>query len=185
MIIYRRALRGCKNRVLCHQRKNARPKPIRVRREAKSTSANPASSPDISSQSTANGTGVAEDENGSEEDENGSEKDENRPEEDVNGSEDDEDETAGGLDFDRIFESNLDLHVGDHWGVKNCTDYYVVITATDPLMVQYYKQNRGKISDNYYTLFPQKEEFDMEELGMKVPQPKMTKNGRRIFYNFE
>ena len=185
MIIYRRALRGCKNRVLCHQRKNARPKPIRVRREAKSTSANPASSPDISSQSTANGTGVAEDENGSEEDENGSEKDENRPEEDVNGSEDDEDETAGGLDFDRIFESNLDLHVGDHWGVKNRTDYYVVITATDPLMVQYYKQNRGKISDNYYTLFPQKEEFDMEELGMKVPQPKMTKNGRRIFYNFE
>ena len=185
MINYRRALRGCKNRVLCHQRKNARPKPIRVRREAKSTSANPASSPDISSQSTANGTGVAEDENGSEEDENGSEKDENRPEEDVNGSEDDEDETAGGLDFDRIFESNLDLHVGDHWGVKNRTDYYVVITATDPLMVQYYKQNRGKISDNYYTLFPQKEEFDMEELGMKVPQPKMTKNGRRIFYNFE
>ena len=185
MINCRRALRGCKNRVLCHQRKNARPKPIRVRREAKSTSANPASSPDISSQSTANGTGVAEDENGSEEDENGSEKDENRPEEDVNGSEDDEDETAGGLDFDRIFESNLDLHVGDHWGVKNRTDYYVVITATDPLMVQYYKQNRGKISDNYYTLFPQKEEFDMEELGMKVPQPKMTKNGRRIFYNFE
>ena len=185
MINYRRALRGCKNRVLCHQRKNARPKPIRVRREAKSTSTNPASSPDISSQSTANGTGVAEDENGSEEDENGSEKDENRPEEDVNGSEDDEDETAGGLDFDRIFESNLDLHVGDHWGVKNRTDYYVVITATDPLMVQYYKQNRGKISDNYYTLFPQKEEFDMEELGMKVPQPKMTKNGRRIFYNFE
>ena len=185
MINYRRALRGCKNRVLCHQRKNARPKPIRVRREAKSTSANPASSPDISSQSTANGTGVAEDENGSEEDENGSEKDENRPEEDANGSEDDEDETAGGLDFDRIFESNLDLHVGDHWGVKNRTDYYVVITATDPLMVQYYKQNRGKISDNYYTLFPQKEEFDMEALGMKVPQPKMTKNGRRIFYNFE
>ena len=181
MINYRRALRGCKNRVLCHQRKNARPKPIRVRREAKSISANPSSSLDISSQSTANGTGVAD------EDENGSEEVENRPEEDVNGSEgeEDENEPAGGLDFDRIFESNLDLQVGDHWGVKNRTDYYVVITATDPLMVQYYKQNRGKISDNYYTLFPQKEEFDMEELGMKVPQPKMTKNGRRIFYNFE
>ena len=45
-----------------------------------------------------------------------------------------------------------------------------------PLLVQYYKQNRGKVTDNYFTLFPQKEEFDEEELGLKVPQPKVEQS---------
>ena len=52
-----------------------------------------------------------------------------------------------------------------------------------PLLVQYYKQNRGKVTDNYFTLFPQKEGFDEEELGLKVPQPKVEQKGRRVYYN--
>ena len=53
-----------------------------------------------------------------------------------------------------------------------------------PLLVQYYKQNKGKVTDNYFTLFPQKEEFDEEELELKVPQLKVEQKGRRVYYNF-
>ena len=74
--------------------------------------------------------------------------------------------------------------IGEHWSVKNRSGYYVLISSTDPLLVQYYKQNRGKVTDNYFTLFPQKEEFDEEELGLKVPQPKVEQKGRRVYYNF-
>ena len=52
--------------------------------------------------------------------------------------------------------------IGEHWSVKNRSGYYVLISSTDPLLVQYYKQNKGKVTDNYFTLFPQKEEFDEE-----------------------
>ena len=38
-----------------------------------------------------------------------------------------------------------------------------------PLLVLHYKQNKGKVTDNYFTLFPQKEEFDEEELELKSP----------------
>ena len=53
-----------------------------------------------------------------------------------------------------------------------------------PLLVQYYKQNKGKVTDNYFTLFPQKEEFDEEEFELKVPQLKVEQKGRRVYYNF-
>jgi len=51
--------------------------------------------------------------------------------------------------------------------------------------VQYYKQQRGKVDDHYFTLFEEKEVFDEEELGNKVSAPQVFNRGKRIYYKFE
>ena len=87
------------------------------------------------------------------------------------------------FDLDINEAQEIKPKMGEYWSVKNNQNLFVVIETENPLSVKYFQPS---VKGQHHILNDTVYETLVEDLGIKIPAPKVKNSGRfRQFYEFE